>query len=109
MKTRLRIVALCGVFIVLPISPEAQAQGVNFTGTWQVKSDKAPGCNSLKVEPVGGYCLGQVATSPWRSIGDRKWQDRRRNTDLFLHSQHASDQCEGSSERRDHILRYHWA
>jgi hypothetical protein len=59
MKTRLRIAALCGVFIVLPISPEAQAQGVNFTGTWQVKSDKDPGVTVLKLSQSGDTVSGR--------------------------------------------------
>src|SRR6267378_2731147 len=35
MEKRLLIAALCGVFMALPISPKAHAQGVNLTGTWQ--------------------------------------------------------------------------
>ena len=37
MKKRLMIAALCGVFMALTGSLEAHAQGVNLTGTWQVK------------------------------------------------------------------------
>ena len=53
MKKRLLIAAFCGVFMVLPISPEAHAQGVNLTGTWQVKSDKDPGVTILKLSQSG--------------------------------------------------------
>jgi hypothetical protein len=42
MEKRLLIAALCGVFMALPISREAHAQGVNLTGTWQVKVKRSP-------------------------------------------------------------------
>jgi hypothetical protein len=52
------IAALCGVFMTLPISPEAYAQGVNLTGTWQVKSDKDPGVTILKLRQSGNSVSG---------------------------------------------------
>jgi hypothetical protein len=58
MKNRLMIAALCGVFIALPASPEAHAQGVNLTGTWQVKSDKDPGVTTLKLSQSGDSVSG---------------------------------------------------
>src|SRR5260370_23127119 len=58
MKKRLMIAALLGVFIALPISPEAHAQGVNLTGTWQVKSDKDPGVTILKLSQSGDFVSG---------------------------------------------------
>ena len=58
MKKRLMIAALLGVFIALPVSPEAHAQGVNLTGTWQVKSDKDPGVTILKLSQSGDYVSG---------------------------------------------------
>src|SRR5258706_103132 len=58
MKKRLLIAALCGVLMALPISPEAHAQGVNLTGTWQVKSDKVPGVTILKLIQSGDSVSG---------------------------------------------------
>jgi hypothetical protein len=58
MKKRLMIAALCGVFMALPVSPEALAQGVNLTGTWQVKSDKDPGVTILKLSQSGESVSG---------------------------------------------------
>ena len=58
MKKRLMIAALLGVFIALPVSPEAHAQGVNLTGTWQVKSDKDPGVTILKLSQSGDSVSG---------------------------------------------------
>jgi hypothetical protein len=58
MKNRLMIAALCGVFMALPASPEAHAQGVNLTGTWQVKSDKDPGVTILKLSQSGHSVSG---------------------------------------------------
>jgi hypothetical protein len=58
MKKRLMIVALCGVFMTLPVSQEAHAQGVNLTGTWQVKSDKEPGATILKLSQSGESVSG---------------------------------------------------
>jgi hypothetical protein len=58
MKKRLLIAALCGVFMALPISPEAHAQGVNLTGTWQVKSDKDPAVTILKLSQSGDSVSG---------------------------------------------------
>jgi hypothetical protein len=58
MKKSLMIAALYGVFIVLPISSEAYAQGVALTGTWQVKSDKDPGATVLKLSQSGNSVSG---------------------------------------------------
>jgi hypothetical protein len=58
MKNRLMIAALCGVFMALPASSEAHAQGVNLTGTWQVKSDKDPGVTTLKLSQSGDSVSG---------------------------------------------------
>ena len=58
MKKRLMIAALCGVFMAFPVSPEAHAQEVNLTGTWQVKSDKEPGVTILKLSQSGGSISG---------------------------------------------------
>jgi hypothetical protein len=58
MKKRLMIAALCGLFMALPVSPEARAQGVNLTGTWQVKSDKEPGATILKLSQSGESVSG---------------------------------------------------
>ena len=58
MKKRLMIAALCGVFMAFPVSPEAHAQGVNLTGTWQVKSDKEPGVTILKLSQSGDSVSG---------------------------------------------------
>jgi hypothetical protein len=59
MKKSLMIAAICGVFMVLPISSEAYAQGVNLTGTWQVKSDKEPGVTVLKLSQSGDSVSGK--------------------------------------------------
>jgi hypothetical protein len=53
MKKCLVIAVLCGVFMALPVLPEAHAQAVNLTGTWQVKSDKDPGVTILKLSQSG--------------------------------------------------------
>jgi hypothetical protein len=58
MKKSLIIAALYGMFIVLPISSEAYAQGVTLTGTWQVKSDKDPGTTVLKLSQSGNSVSG---------------------------------------------------
>jgi hypothetical protein len=58
MKKCLLIAALCGVFMALPVSPEAHAQGLNLTGTWQVKSDKDPGVTILKLRQSGDSVSG---------------------------------------------------
>ena len=58
MKKCLIIAALCGVFIALPVSPEAHAQAVNLTGTWRVKSDKGPGVTILKLSQSGSSVSG---------------------------------------------------
>jgi hypothetical protein len=58
MKKRLMIAALCGVFMAFPVSPEAHAQAVNLTGTWQVKSDKDPGVTILKLNQSGDSVSG---------------------------------------------------
>jgi len=58
MKKHLVIAALFGVFIALPALPEAHAQGVNLTGTWQVKSDKEPGVTILKLNQSGESVSG---------------------------------------------------
>jgi hypothetical protein len=58
MKKPLMIVALCGVFMVHSILPEAPAQGVNLTGTWQVKSEKDPGVTILKLRQSGDFVSG---------------------------------------------------
>ena len=58
MKKHLMIAALCGVFMALTGSPEAHAQGVNLTGTWQVKSDKDPGVTILKLSQSGESVSG---------------------------------------------------
>ena len=58
MKKCLMIAALCGVFMALPALPEAHAQGVNFTGTWKVKSDKDPGVTILKLSQSGDSVSG---------------------------------------------------
>ena len=58
MKKHLMIAALCGVFMALTGSPEAHAQGVNLTGTWQVKSDKDPGVTILKLSQSGDSVSG---------------------------------------------------
>src|SRR5258708_30084735 len=58
MKKRLMIGALCGVFMAFPVSPEAHAQAVNLTGTWQVKSDKDPGVTILKLSQSGDCVSG---------------------------------------------------
>ena len=52
------IAALCGVFMAFPVSPEAHAQEVNLTGTWQVKSDKEPGVTILKLSQSGDSVSG---------------------------------------------------
>jgi len=58
MKKHLMIAALCGVFMALTGSLEAHAQGVNLTGTWQVKSDKDPGVTILKLSQSGDSVSG---------------------------------------------------
>jgi hypothetical protein len=58
MKKHLMIAALCGVFMVLPISPDAHAQGVSLTGTWQVKGDKDAGVTILKLSQSGDSVSG---------------------------------------------------
>jgi hypothetical protein len=58
MKKRLMIAALCGVFMALTGLPEAHAQGVNLTGTWQVKSDKDRGVTILKLSQSGNSVSG---------------------------------------------------
>lgn len=58
MKKHLMIAALCGVFMVLPISPEAHAQGGSLTGTWQVKGDKDAGVTILKLSQSGDSVSG---------------------------------------------------
>jgi len=58
MKKRLMIAALCGVFMAFPVSPEAHAQEVNLTGTWQVKSDKEPAVTILKLSQSGDSVSG---------------------------------------------------
>ena len=58
MKRRLSVAAFCGVVMVLTISREAHAQGVNLTGTWQVKSDKDPGVTILKLSQSGDSISG---------------------------------------------------
>ena len=58
MKKRLLIAALFGVFMALPVLPETHAQGVNLTGTWQVKSDKDPGVTILKLSQSGDSVSG---------------------------------------------------
>jgi hypothetical protein len=58
MKKRLSVAALCGVVMVLTISREAHAQGVNLTGTWQVKSEKEPEVTILKLRQSGDTISG---------------------------------------------------
>ena len=58
MKKCLMIAVLCGVFMALPVLPEAHAQAVNLTGTWQVKSDKDPGVTILKLSQSGDSVSG---------------------------------------------------
>jgi hypothetical protein len=58
MRKHLVTAAMCGVFMVLPISSEAYAQGANLTGTWQVKSDKEPGITTLKLSQSGNSVSG---------------------------------------------------
>jgi hypothetical protein len=58
MKKRLMIAAFCGVFMALLISPGADAQGTNLTGTWQVKSDKDSGVTILKLSQSGDSVSG---------------------------------------------------
>jgi hypothetical protein len=58
MKRRLSVAALCGVVMVLTISREAHAQGVNLTGTWQVKSEKEPEVTILKLRQSGDTISG---------------------------------------------------
>jgi hypothetical protein len=58
MKKHLMIAALCGVFMALAGSSEAHVQGVNVTGTWQVKSDKDPGVTILKLSQSGDSVSG---------------------------------------------------
>jgi hypothetical protein len=58
MKKRLMIAALCGVFMALTGWSEAHAQGVNFTGTWQVKSDKDRSVTILKLSQSGDSVSG---------------------------------------------------
>ena len=58
MKRRLLTSALFGVFMALPVLPDAHAQGVNLTGTWQVKSDKEPGVTILKLSQSGDSVSG---------------------------------------------------
>src|SRR5260370_3916432 len=58
-KKSLMIAALSGVFMVLPMSSEAYGQGVNLTGTWQVKSDKDPGVTVLKLNQSGDFVSGK--------------------------------------------------
>ena len=58
MKKHLMIAALCGVFMALPVLPEAHAQAVNLSGTWQVKSDKDPGVTILKLSQSGDSVSG---------------------------------------------------
>ena len=55
MKKRHMIAALYGVFIALTGSLEANAQGVNLTGNWQVKSDKDPRVTILKLSQSGDW------------------------------------------------------
>jgi hypothetical protein len=62
MRKHLVTAALCGVFMVLPISSEAYAQGANLTGTWQVKNDKEPGISTLKLTQSG-----VAVTGTWQS------------------------------------------
>jgi hypothetical protein len=58
MAKRLLIAALCGVLVASSVSPGAYAQGVNLTGTWQVKSDKDPGATILKLSQSGDSVSG---------------------------------------------------
>jgi hypothetical protein len=58
-KKSLMIAALFGGFMVLSISSEAYGQGVNLTGTWQVKSDKEPGVTVLKLSQSGDSVSGK--------------------------------------------------
>jgi hypothetical protein len=58
MKRRLLTSALFGVFMALAVLPDAHAQGVNLTGTWQVKSDKDPGVTILKLSQSGESVSG---------------------------------------------------
>ena len=60
MKKRLIIAALCGVFMTFSVSPEAYAQGMNLTGTWEVKSDKDPGVTILKLNQSGESVSGTL-------------------------------------------------
>src|ERR1700730_9831937 len=58
MKKHLMIAVLYGVFVAFPVSPAAHDQGVNRTGTSQVKSDKAPGATILKLSQSGNSVSG---------------------------------------------------
>ena len=58
MRKQIMIAALCGVFLALAGSSEAHAQGVNLTGTWQVKSDKDPRVTILKLSQSGDSVSG---------------------------------------------------
>src|SRR5258707_13851470 len=109
MKKRLFIAALCGVFLALPISPGAHAQGVNLTGTWQVKSDKDPGVTILKLSQSGDSVSGTwqpghgnpSEIENGKIVGKTLTFSLTRNTHRY--------QCDGPSERRHHIPRHHWA
>jgi hypothetical protein len=57
-RNRLATAALCGVFMVLPLSSEAYAQEVNLSGTWQIKGDKEPGMTVLKLIQSGDSLSG---------------------------------------------------
>jgi hypothetical protein len=57
------IAALCVVFMAFPVSPEAHAQGLNLTGTWEVKSDKEPGVTILKLSQSGHSVSGKGSPS----------------------------------------------
>ena len=58
MKRHLMIAAFCSMLMTLPASPAVHAQGVNLTGTWQVKGDKDPGVTILKLSQSGDSVSG---------------------------------------------------
>jgi hypothetical protein len=92
MNKRLMIATLCGVLMVLPISSEAHAQGVNLTGAWQVKNDKEPGVTVLKLSQSGDCVSGtwQPAHGDPSEIENGKIAGETL-TFSFLHNKHHID------------------
>jgi hypothetical protein len=104
MKKRLMIAAFCGVFMVLPILPEAHAQGVNLTGTWQVKSDKDLGVTILKLSQSGDSVSGtwQPVKGDPSQIENGKIVGETLTFSLTRNTHH--NQRRGSSKWRHYIL-----